>query len=1158
MAPTNQDDADRLNEELGYKDEQEQLLKEHLEKNNIYTKRFAATIAFFGTSMLEQLLRNAFLLSMVHEYCWCKDNNEPFSCDEVHDRHGINRYLSFIVKKEHNEKKNIDYYVIPDYKNFSDFEKIVRNRHGLSEDNYNAFFHDVKKACKNKLDVCQSHPHITAVRYLYFLFHLIRWAGTGADRHLNKEDLNRLLLETKDRVGKILELVTLPPREGTFSDKVEHFAMRHFWTCTKYFKGAFVERLNQLLTKYREKLAKNQPAHLKNHTYVLGIPKRKNISKKATKDQVFELPNYDAYNGDDYDVERGGALAEKMIRRNWEIARIASQGQNILTTYSHKDGLPKKEETVPTLTERVNRVDHIIHQHYSGDWANKRWLLESLQHEIDQAQVQEFICDYGYYTLTDKQIDGESKIPEIKDNPPFVLSKYSKIFFDETIPNLAKMHFLAKDGIVLVPFCAWTVYNLYRCKDKYQGTYKIQFLNSYKTIDDAHDVWRKKIDVKDSKYMSHPNPKPNLKYQKEHMVEELGEKLKETIFKNMTSSKDLTPEIKQEYAEHWLSVPEDKFNKFRWIQFTNCQDDENERDKPCIRPYNVDGHCELFMRNLTLKKDDFGGFLILGSPPFATQERYNDNDGENTFTLEESNHNPVDANKILKLDEQNYRNKAEQLKTHYRSEKRFASDALRCWSMATVVKRNVKPSPSVDPSVQPSVRTYSPSVRICSFKDMQCWGTVYGRPHLSLSIDNTQGVVPLVSHHSADWNNTSFLMKMIKENNHIPYEMIIADHDFFQENKGNDNVDKGCFRKEFFQKFLPKVACHGLVKTKVILPFRPWILFQLVLNKKTINDHYVLKFTKEDVFMVASIDEFKTVASKMDLLSGMYHGTDNPMRVREVVNRMKSFSCDEKKDHGKAQKNITNMEERVTWDQHLMAELGNIITDFHPENMSDIKYKWVELTPRDPNNPNETDENVTKEAEDKISCRVKQASESSVLLNKASAKKNGMWLQLAKVGGVEVPRIHFDVGVHEDLKRWIENNQNSSNPTNELQVCVCDGKNELLHLTSRQIVGASTPAASSQQAEPVTLSEQRNKSHGSQGSSDSDSNPKMANPKNLFDNGSGSDDGFGSGDADDQTQQGKKRPRCEGQTTDEEKQGASTHSRRKRNRVPPNFLTPDA
>ena len=63
---------------------------------------------------------------------------------------------------------------------------------------------------------------------------------------------------------------------------------------------------------------------------------------------MFVLPNYDgSYNGTAYDVEGRGALAERMIRRNWEIAWIAntpdnrSQGQNILTTYSHKDGLPK-------------------------------------------------------------------------------------------------------------------------------------------------------------------------------------------------------------------------------------------------------------------------------------------------------------------------------------------------------------------------------------------------------------------------------------------------------------------------------------------------------------------------------------------------------------------------------------------------------------------------------------------------------------------------------------------------------------------------------------------------------------------------------------------------------------------------------------------------
>ena len=113
-----------------------------------------------------------------------------------------------------------------------------------------------------------------------------------------------------------------------------------------------------------------------------------------------------------------------MIRCNWEIARIANsqdnQGQNILTTYSHKEGLPEKEETLPTLKDSNGQI---IHKHYSRDWTNQRWLLESLQQEIGEAQIQEFICNYGYCILTGKQKDGIKKMPGIEDNPPFVLSK---------------------------------------------------------------------------------------------------------------------------------------------------------------------------------------------------------------------------------------------------------------------------------------------------------------------------------------------------------------------------------------------------------------------------------------------------------------------------------------------------------------------------------------------------------------------------------------------------------------------------------------------------------------------------------------------------------------------------------------------------------------
>ena len=105
--------------------------------------------------------------------------------------------------------------------------------------------------------------------------------------------------------------------------------MRNFTTCTKYFKGPFVEILNQLLAKYQQELAKNQPRDLKNHTYILGIPKRKNKGKKAATNHVFVLPTYNhSYNRTDYEVEGRGALAERMIRCSWEIARIANTPDN--------------------------------------------------------------------------------------------------------------------------------------------------------------------------------------------------------------------------------------------------------------------------------------------------------------------------------------------------------------------------------------------------------------------------------------------------------------------------------------------------------------------------------------------------------------------------------------------------------------------------------------------------------------------------------------------------------------------------------------------------------------------------------------------------------------------------------------------------------------
>ena len=110
----------------------------------------------------------------------------------------MNRYPLSIVKKEHDEKKKIDYYVLPDFKTHPDFLDYIK-KCGLSQKGYTTFFNGVKEACNNKLDVCANHPYTRAVQYLHMLLKLIKWAGTRSDGCLSKEDLKRLMKETKER-----------------------------------------------------------------------------------------------------------------------------------------------------------------------------------------------------------------------------------------------------------------------------------------------------------------------------------------------------------------------------------------------------------------------------------------------------------------------------------------------------------------------------------------------------------------------------------------------------------------------------------------------------------------------------------------------------------------------------------------------------------------------------------------------------------------------------------------------------------------------------------------------------------------------------------------------------------------------------------------------
>ena len=66
------------------------------------------------------------------------------------------------------------------------------------------------------------------------------------------------------------------------------------------------------------------------------------------------------------------------------------------------------------------------------------------------------------------------------------------------------------------------------------------------------------------------------------------------------------------------------------------------------------------MRDHQLKKDDFGGFLVLGSPPFATPRMYNDNNERKEFSLKESEGNANNNN--IKFDKRKLSKQSQRLK----------------------------------------------------------------------------------------------------------------------------------------------------------------------------------------------------------------------------------------------------------------------------------------------------------------------------------------------------------------------------------------------------------------------------------------------------------------------------------------------------------------
>ena len=79
-------------------------LIEVLQKQKVFNKTFFNCIRFYGTSLVERLKMNAYLLNIISEMAKCKANNVEFTGHEFLDDNGINRYISLLFAKEYCEE----------------------------------------------------------------------------------------------------------------------------------------------------------------------------------------------------------------------------------------------------------------------------------------------------------------------------------------------------------------------------------------------------------------------------------------------------------------------------------------------------------------------------------------------------------------------------------------------------------------------------------------------------------------------------------------------------------------------------------------------------------------------------------------------------------------------------------------------------------------------------------------------------------------------------------------------------------------------------------------------------------------------------------------------------------------------------------------------
>ena len=560
---------------------------ESLQSNNCFVShQFVRALFQMGSSTIEKLKCNAYILSAMSDSPCLGEVNQGDSKDDVHGTDKIDRRVALILKKDTN-----DNFTMVDV---SQLMEHLDNEFRLNERSYTK----VVNFAKDGSEKINGMPAFaTAVQYLKVWIAFIKWSCDFASVAMTMLQVKTLIAKTEKILVPMFDVVRGPKRA--------HLGLRNFVSEKKKFKGTADARLDQMLIEYRHHMMHNvtrrlTPKELK--CLVIGIPQREawGAESKAAITQNKELkltfPNYNFRSeskiefGDKGDkVHTKGTLNEQMIRRLWEIACALQiqDGNAILTSCTHKQHVPRKDNTVPVLLKKKindNDDDVVIHEHYIGNFNSIDVARYHLRQQVKEQQLATLVVDYPWVDNSkDKQCENNYT------SSKFINDKYTKKMFSEVIPMLARMSFLSDDGTILLPHHPWIMANVYINENKYRCLYDIDFVNENENtlIDTAHKNWQK---IAEASYSCKGDQRQY------HLDQDMSGK-KQWMYEKMISYGKVYDKAVQLYGEQWDFIPAKEVAKIRWVwlkpkkndldtklNWTNSTEGSKKNSKFCIRP----------------------------------------------------------------------------------------------------------------------------------------------------------------------------------------------------------------------------------------------------------------------------------------------------------------------------------------------------------------------------------------------------------------------------------------------------------------------------------------------------------------------------------------------------------------------------------------------